>query len=441
MNSRIFDIYPRIPLFTTLLLFTITFFVYDDFGIRMILGYAVLMYVTLIYLIFRNNNIRFTRMKLLYLILSMNLTVLILAGKMDASSITFVMSIVLSAVVALIGDIRRREISTAVKILILFSILIAVYVIAVRFRRSVYTVYVMPHISAQSRQANEWLLKDGYGITLGGNVVFIDYILMICGMICFNLIMSYRGKLRFVWLYPGCMAVCVAGMLFVNRKSELLSYLIGLFFCFIMHMGISTWKEKRKTLRIAVILLVLIAAGLVYLAQTGFFVRYLYRYVSFFKKLTYNIGSTEKQLDLTSERSVLWSLAFRLFLEHPILGIGWGHFHDHLPEELNHLDNVHNNYLQLLCETGIVGFLLVMVPLILVFIETVSLIRINKRKTNREPMVMALNIASFGMQVFFLVLGFLDPCIYKMLFWAIFAMAVMMADSSEGALNETLQVS
>ena len=82
-----------------------------------------------------------------------------------------------------------------------------------------------------------------------------------------------------------------------------------------------------------------------------------------------------------------------------------------------------------------------MVPLILVFIETVRLIRINKRKTNREPMVMALNIASFGMQVFFLVLGFLDPCIYKMLFWAIFAMAVMMADSSEGALNETLQVS
>ena len=441
MNSRIFDIYPRIPLFTTLLLFTITFFVYDDFGIRMILGYAVLMYVTLIYMIFRNSNIRFTRMKLLYLILSMNLTVLILIGKMDASSITFVMSIVLSAVVALIGDIRRTEMPLALKILIVFSIMIAVYVIAVRFRPSVYTRYVMPHISEQSRQANEWLLKDGYGITLGGNVVFIDYILMICGMICFNLIMSYRGKLRFIWLYLGCVAVCVAGMLFVNRKSELMSYLVGLFFCFIMHMGISTRKERKKTLRIAAVLLALAVVGLIYLAQAGFFVKYLYRYVSFFNRLTYNIGSTEKQLDLTSERNVLWSLAFRLFLQHPVLGIGWGHFHDNLPEELSHLDNVHNNYLQLLCETGIVGFLLVMVPLILVFIETIRRIRINRRKTNREPLVMALNIASFGMQIFFFVLSFLDPCIYKMLFWAIYAIAVMMADSSEGALNETLQVS
>ena len=206
-------------------------------------------------------------------------------------------------------------------------------------------------------------------------------------------------------------------------------------------MGISTRKERKKTLRIAAVLLALAVVGLIYLAQAGFFVKYLYRYVSFFNRLTYNIGSTEKQLDLTSERNVLWSLAFRLFLQHPVLGIGWGHFHDNLPEELSHLDNVHNNYLQLLCETGIVGFLLVMVPLILVFIETIRLIRINRRKTNREPLVMALNIASFGMQIFFFVLSFLDPCIYKMLFWAIYAIAVMMADSSEGALNEMLQVS
>ena len=85
--------------------------------------------------------------------------------------------------------------------------------------------------------------------------------------------------------------------------------------------------------------------------------------------------------------------------------------------------------------------MLVVIPLILVLKETVRSIRANRRRTNREPMLMALNITSFGMQIAFLVLSFLDPCLYKMLFWAIFAIVVMLADSTEGALNETLQIS
>lgn len=439
MNSRIFDIYPRIPLFTTLLLFTITFFVYDDFGIRMILGYAVLMYVTLIYLIFRNNNIRFTRMKLLYLILSLNLTVLILIGKTNASSITFVMSIVLSAVVAVIGDIRRTEVKKAYWILAVFSILIAFYVVAVKIYPPLYNNGTSLIISEASRAVNEDLMKQGYGVSLGGNIVFIDYILILCGLLTFNIIMAYKKALRYKLLYWACLAICAVGMLFVNRKSELLSYLAALFCCYRMQMRGNTRIEKKKITRIALIIIALAALGLVYLGVSG----YLGRYVKFFQQLSGNVDpeDTEMTGDLTSSRSILWVMAFSLFREHPILGIGWGHFHDHLPELLSHLDNVHNNYLQLLCETGIVGFLLIMVPLILVLIETVRLIGANRRRSNREPMLTALNITSFGMQIAFLVLSFLDPCIYKMLFWAIYAIAVMMADSTEGAMNETLQVS
>ena len=437
MNSRIFDIYPRIPLFTTLLLFTITFFVYDDFGIRMILGYAVLMYVTLMYLVFRNNSIRLTRMKLLYLLFASNLSALILIGKTDASSITFVLSIVLCAIAAVIGDIRRTELKAAYWILAIFSILSTGYVIAVRVYPPLYTNGTRRLISSASKLMNDELLKQGYGISLGGNVVFIDYILMLFGLLTFNIIMAYKKELRHKLFYWGCLATCAVGMLFVNRKSELLSFLIALAFCYQVQMGISTRKEKKKVVKITAVIIVMAAVGLVFLGASGF----LERYMTFFERLIGNMGGAETKVDLTSERGVLWALAFSLFQEHPILGIGWGHFHEHLPESLNHLDNVHNNYLQLLCETGIVGFLLVVIPLILVLKETVRSIRANRRRTNREPMLMALNITSFGMQIAFLVLSFLDPCIYKMLFWAIYAIAVMMADSTEGAMNETLQVS
>ena len=154
MNSRILETYPKIPLFTTLLLFTITFFVYDDFGIRMIFGYAALMYVALIYLIFRNNNLRVTRMKALYLILALNLSILILSGSVDSSSIAFVLGLVICAVIALVGDVRRSELPAAFRILIVFSILISLYVVAVWFQPSLYLNYVRPHISAQSRYSN-----------------------------------------------------------------------------------------------------------------------------------------------------------------------------------------------------------------------------------------------------------------------------------------------
>ena len=80
MKLRIFDFYPRIPMFTVLLLFTITFFVYNDFGIRMIFGFAALLYVVLGYLIFRNNNIRLTRIKVLYIIMAAAMTVLPFTG-------------------------------------------------------------------------------------------------------------------------------------------------------------------------------------------------------------------------------------------------------------------------------------------------------------------------------------------------------------------------
>lgn len=430
MNSRILDVYPKIPLFTTLLLFTITFFVYDDFGIRMIFGYAALMYVALIYLIFRNNNLRVTRMKALYLILALNLSILILSGSVDSSSIAFVLGIVICAVIALVGDVRRSELPAAFRILIVFSILIALYVIAVRYRPSLYLDYVRPHISAQSRETNEWLLEDGYGITLGGNIVFIDYILTLCGLICFNLLLSYKEKLKFRWLYWICIAISVVGMLFVNRKSELLAYATGLIFCFFMHMGSSTWREKKRILIAMIVLVILGVTGVSYLAKT----EYMERYAVFAERLINIIQGTGVQKDITSGRTILWQIALSFFKDNPVFGIGWGHFKEYIPAFMGDLNNVHNNYIQLLCETGVVGFLLVMVPMILIFRETIRLIRVNKKKSNREPLLMALNTTSYGMQISFFVLSFLDPCLYKLLFWPLFAIAVMFACCTENSL-------
>ena len=53
------------------------------------------------------------RMKALYLILALNLSILILSGSVDSSSIAFVIGIVICALVALVGDVRRSELPAA----------------------------------------------------------------------------------------------------------------------------------------------------------------------------------------------------------------------------------------------------------------------------------------------------------------------------------------
>ena len=60
----------------------------------------------------------------------------------------------------------------------------------------------------------------------------------------------------------------------------------------------------------------------------------------------------------TQVRFKLWALALNAFKQHPVLGIGWEQFYSTLSYMVGSNRNfeVHNVYLQLLCETGLLGF-------------------------------------------------------------------------------------
>lgn len=151
------------------------------------------------------------------------------------------------------------------------------------------------------------------------------------------------------------------------------------------------WKQKRKTLLISVVLFLIGFVGLLLnetrgawlaLALTLPVVTFLYD--CSIKKIVFMIAFaagtslvflnspqlqnraesiTSTTLQSNTERVLMWQSAYEMFKDHPVLGVGLGQY---APKYLNEYkspqakekqNHSHNNFLQMLAENGIVGFL------------------------------------------------------------------------------------
>jgi O-antigen ligase len=74
------------------------------------------------------------------------------------------------------------------------------------------------------------------------------------------------------------------------------------------------------------------------------------------------IGLVLPDSDITTGRSYFWSIALKMFIDHPLLGVGWDAFGvAFTPYDTQNgyfrVEQAHNEYLQVLAEGGIPGFL------------------------------------------------------------------------------------
>ena len=166
------------------------------------------------------------------------------------------------------------------------------------------------------------------------------------------------------------------------------------------------------------------------LAQNGF----LTRYVNTIEQL---LSGTGDKNDLSSDRLNLWARACSLFLQYPLTGIGWRQFTNY--NTYGH--EVHNTYLQWLCETGVIGFVFICIPLLWLFLKAVR--NYNRlRSWGNAPEVVRIryiDMIAIGIQLFLLLMHFIDMRFYSMSFFAFFAVAVVLQSAGERAAGELLQ--
>lgn len=418
-------------LLVILSLYTCTYFVYRDLGISNILGWFFSIFLVCFVFITRSQwKIKLTINKKTWLVLIGFIAVSFLrpSSRRDGDEVFYVVAIASATLYVLLCNASYSEIKLCRKFYKTISFILGSLILFFRVFPSIYWKTIYRFLAASPRQLAAYYVPRGYGIPVGGSLTLADYIMMLALITTFNEIVSGVAKKEKIKNAVLVLFYLLA-ILAEGRRGELLACVFAMFFIFMI-----SRSKKDFMLKAGIILLVLLILYLSFNALLAAFGdnELLYRY-------TASIQGAEKGQDVTSGRSALWKEAIRLFRENPIFGVGFGGFANSISSSFRAIHgedvmDVHNCFLQFLCETGIVGTVIMTSALIVIFVNTLRTISKNKRneinnKVSNE--IVKIGQTSIGIQTFLLFVCMLDPAFYKPIFWAFYGIAVILSDYAQ----------
>lgn len=440
--------------------FTCTFFIYKDFGLRMLYGYAFCSAILLIHLIRRILLKRPPQVSAVKLMYAAEVFVVFICflrpdSRHDTDMVSYILSMLICSAMVLLSDPSKRELNVCVCIFAIFALLLSLYTILFALFPDFYWNTIYPHLSIDTRQMAVYYVPRGYSIPVGGSYTFVDYVvMMVLPVTLIVFIVPFRKKWLSV-LSIFSFFLLFATIFIIGRRGEMLSALGAIFIVYILSINYNEKKQLAQRAASGIVLFVFFTGMLAVLTIHGYAPRYQKT-----AEQVYTIFKTEleisqppdtspnenvvipmeeaavENIDISSGRFELWAIAWDLFKSHPILGVGWGGFADYVSDEFSEIHargsgqqdvvNVHNSYLQFLCETGIVGTVFILFPMMYIYFSVMlQLVRLVKNKDpNRD--VLKWNLASLGSQTFFLLVNVLDMSFYQYKFWGFYGIGMLL---------------
>lgn len=206
-------------------------------------------------------------------------------------------------------------------------------------------------------------------------------------------------------------------LLLTGKRAHLLFIVITIVLCYLLPVrGKEKMKRYWKVFVVLSALCVAVAASWDYLVTIPFFARL----EDTFRGLM--VGE-----DVSSARNALSIWAVQLFKENPVIGIGWNVYRTTVIGNATMVTalDTHNIYLQLLCETGIIGFGLFVSLFAVLWIQTKNayIDCIQSDRGNVFIWGIALKF-SFMFQTFFLLYGLTGNPLYDQSWQIIYMFSV-----------------
>ena len=312
------------------------------------------------------------------------------------------------------------------------GVVFALYVLFVQIWPDFYWDNIYPCLAPSVQETATTFMPQGYGVPIGGSTIYASYVLTL-GLII-NLSRALKpGMIRSKkqWAFVAITsALYFTAIMTINRRTELIAMACTMAVLFVCSLLSKNEKNlKAKFLGLGVVLAAAAVISFV-LAETGFMDRHMNTLESIGQ-----IGEEGVANDITSGRLALWIKAIQLFLQKPVLGIGWQQFA--AQDKYNH--NVHNTYLQWLCETGIVGFVLIFVPIFVMALLTLQ--QAYKLSCQRaDAKIRMINFVSLGMQAFLAICNLVDPAFYHLNYFCFYSFTMILAHYAYHTGKQELQL-
>ena len=414
----------KIPQTLCIMLFVVLFFVNTDFGIGYIYNYLFVS-VFIILGIFIDQKIYITKEVIVYFVLSLFVVIFSFLPNSvkDPESTNHAISLVMFFVCCVISLPSEREYSYTKRLLIFVALVVSAYTFFVKAAPDIYWDIIFPHLSEYTQASAVELMKNySYGVPIGGTVIYANYILALSLITCMGEVFgesSMTVKKRILLILAS--GVFITAMGIQNRRGESMATVIALVFMFLVSTYLRYGIIRMKRLKQVSGIIILGVIGITILYSVGIFDRIVETFVQLGQ------GSSSGIETAGNGRMELWREALIQFGKSPLLGIGWNRFRDAFSYNGAKKINVHNDYLQLLCETGMVGFALIVIPIVYLWFKTFQrcCVLFDDKVCGYER-EKRYALVAYGIQNFFIVLHFIDPCLYKLLFWPIYAYSIIL---------------
>lgn len=431
------------PLFVFFVLFACTYFIYYDFGLSAFISLGiclVLVCAGFIHQLSRGKRgellkVDSLRFSFLWIAIVMLFNFLRFDSEQNNANIYYIGIILVCALILLFSNPGQNGAEKTIKYLLVAALAVAMFTIFFSLFENIYQTTIYPLLGEKRKEYADLTSTHGYGVSLGG-VTYTAYI-MIMGIAVINgnvISHSKQSGKAYIWqlLLSG---IILVALVVLGRKGELVSMVLAFVSIWAMNGLLKKGKVKKSSFIVVSVVLIVLVLALQYLVPVLFNAGLMDRYISFFNN--YSSGQ-----DVTSGRVQLWKWGWELFCQHPIFGAGLDSYSKYIPESARitgsgtQILSPHIVYLHILCEYGIVGFFLLIIPMGYILIKTLrQYTRLTKlRATNKNPKmingIIRINATSLFIQVFFAFLFFFDQTFSLVQFWLFYCVAVYLSSAS-----------